>query len=390
MLDDTFQRVCAYVDLDALAYNVEQMKKNVAPETKIVGVIKTDGYGHGAIQMARVLEEIDYVWGYAVATPEEAMLLRNAGIRKPVLILGYTFPYAYPLYAEQDIRPAVFTEEMLQELSDCSAKQKKNIKVHLKVDTGMSRIGIRPDAEGLAFVKKALSTSGIEVEGIFTHFARADETEKQYAEKQYHMFLTFVTQIEQETGVRIPLVHCSNSAGIVEMPYANMNLVRAGIILYGLWPSDQVSKEIVDLKPILSLKSHVVYVKTVPAGTQISYGGTYVAEAERVIATIPVGYGDGYPRGLSNTGYVLIHGKKAPIVGRVCMDQFMVDVTDIQNVLVGDEVTLIGSDGQEKITVEELGELSGRFNYELVCDLGPRIPRVYLKNGIQVDVKKGH
>ena len=171
MLDDTFQRVCAYVDLDALAYNVEQMKKNVAPETKIVGVIKTDGYGHGAIQMARVLEEIDYVWGYAVATPEEAMLLRNAGIRKPVLILGYTFPYAYPLYAEQDIRPAVFTEEMLQELSDCSAKQKKNIKVHLKVDTGMSRIGIRPDAEGLAFVKNALSTPGIEVEGIFTHFA---------------------------------------------------------------------------------------------------------------------------------------------------------------------------------------------------------------------------
>ena len=228
------------------------------------------------------------------------------------------------------------------------------------------------------------------MEGIFTHFARADETEKQYAEKQYHMFLTFVTQIEQETGVRIPLVHCSNSAGIVEMPYANMNLVRAGIILYGLWPSDQVSKEIVDLKPILSLKSHVVYVKTVPAGTQISYGGTYVAEAERVIATIPVGYGDGYPRGLSNIGYVLIHGKKAPIVGRVCMDQFMVDVTEIENVLVGDEVTLIGSDGQEKITVEELGELSGRFNYELVCDLGPRIPRVYLKNGIQVDVKKGH
>ena len=325
-----------------------------------------------------------------MATPEEAMSLRNAGIRKPVLILGYTFPYAYPLYAEQDIRPAVFTEEMLQELSDCSAKQKKNIKVHLKVDTGMSRIGIRPDAEGLAFVKKALSTPGIEVEGIFTHFARADETEKQYAEKQYHMFGAFVTQIEQETGIRIPLVHCSNSAGIVEMPYANMNLVRAGIILYGLWPSDQVSKEIVDLKPILSLKSHVVYVKTVPAGTQISYGGTYVAETERVIATIPVGYGDGYPRGLSNIGYVLIHGKKAPIVGRVCMDQFMVDVTDIQNVLVGDEVTLIGSDGQEKITVEELGELSGRFNYELVCDLGPRIPRVYLKNGIQVDVKKGH
>lgn len=390
MLDKTFKRVCAYVDLDALAYNVEQMKKNIAPKTRIVAVIKTDGYGHGAVQMAKVLEEIAYVWGYAVATPEEAMSLRNVGIQKPILILGYSFPYAYPWYAEEDIRPAVFTEQMLQDLSSCSLKLKKDIHVHIKVDTGMTRIGIRSDEEGLAFVKKALSTPGIRVEGIFTHFARADETDKQYAEKQYALFSAFTDKIERETGVKIPLIHCSNSAGIVEMPFVNRDLVRAGIILYGLWPSDQVAKDIVDLKPMLSIKSHVVFVKTIPAGTQISYGGTYVAKTERRIATIPVGYGDGYPRGLSNIGYVLIQGKKAPIVGRVCMDQFMVDVTDLDNVRVGDEVTLLGTDGEERITAEELGDLSGRFNYELVCDLGPRVPRVYLKNGIQVATKEAH
>ena len=390
MLDETFKRVCAYVDLDALAYNVEQIKKNIAPDTKIVAVIKTDGYGHGAVQMAKVLEDVEYVWGYAVATPEEAMSLRNAGIQKPILILGYSFPYAYSWYAEKNIRPAVFTEQMLQDLSACSLKLNKDIHVHIKVDTGMSRIGIRPNEEGLAFVKKALSTPGIRVEGIFTHFARADETDKQYAEKQYALFSAFTDRIEQETGVKIPLIHCSNSAGIVEMSHVNRDLVRAGIILYGLWPSDQVAKDIVDLKPLLSIKSHVVYVKTISAGTQISYGGTYVAKTERKIATIPVGYGDGYPRGLSNIGYVLIKGKKAPIVGRVCMDQFMVDVTEFEDVRVGDEVTLLGTDGKERITAEELGNLSGRFNYELVCDLGPRVPRVYLKNGVQVAIKEAH
>lgn len=386
-MDKTYQRVCAYVDLDALRYNVEQMKNNISTTTKMVGVIKTDGYGHGAVQLAKVLSELDYFWGFAVATPEEAMELRKNDIEKPILILGYTFPYSYPLFAENEIRPAVFTDEMLQDLSEVAKEQKKDIKIHIKVDTGMSRIGIKPDEDGLAFVKRALETPGLVVEGLFTHFARADEVDKKYAEKQYKLFTDFAAEIENKLSYKVPFVHCSNSAGIVELPYANLDLVRAGITLYGLWPSDEVVKDIVDLKPLLSLKSHVAYVKEVTEGTQISYGGTYIADSTRKVATIPVGYGDGYPRGLSNKGYVLIHGQKAPILGRVCMDQFMVDVTDFAEVKVGDEVTLIGRDRDEEITMEFLGDLSGRFNYELACDLGRRIPRVYVQNGKQIAVK---
>lgn len=386
-MDETYQRVCAYIDLDALLYNVWQMKKNISPETKMVGVIKTDGYGHGAVWLAKTLSDLDYFWGFAVATPEEAMELRKNGIQKPILILGYTFPYAYTLFADNEIRPAVFTDEMLKDLSEVATKQGKEIKIHIKVDTGMSRIGIKPSEEGLAFVKRALKTPGLKVEGLFTHFARADEIDKQYAEKQYRLFTDFSSEIETKLGYKVPFVHCSNSAGIVELPYANLDLVRAGITLYGLWPSDEVVKNIVDLKPLLTLKSHVAYVKEVTEGTQISYGGTYVADTTRKVATIPVGYGDGYPRGLSNKGYVLIHGQKAPILGRVCMDQFMVDVTEFTEVKVGDEVTLIGTDQGETITMELLGDLSGRFNYELACDLGRRIPRVYLQNGKQIGVK---
>ena len=266
-------------------------------------------------------------------------------------------------------------------MSGAAERTGKAAKVHIKVDTGMSRIGITPDDTGLRFVKEAMETPGIEIEGIFTHFARADEADKTSALKQLEVFQAFIGQIESKLGLTIPVKHCSNSAGIVEMPQANMDVVRPGIILYGLRPSDEVSQEIVALRPALSLHSHIVYVKEVQPGLSVSYGGTFTAQHKMRIATIPVGYGDGYPRMLSGKGYVLIHGKKAPILGRVCMDQFMVDVTDILNVKEGDPVTLIGTDGEETITAELLGDLSGRFNYELVCDLGRRIPRVYIQDG---------
>lgn len=376
-----YQRVCAQVDLDAICYNMEQMHANLSPDTKMIGVIKTDGYGHGAVQIGRELEKMDYVFGYAVATAEEAMILRHQGLAKPILILGYTFPYCYEDLIRQEIRPTIFREDTVEELSSCARRLGKNAKVHVKVDTGMTRVGVRPDESGIAFVDKVLHTEGLELEGMFTHFARADEKDKTAALKQLAQIRAFMDRVEQELGYRIPVKHCSNSAGLIEIREADMDVVRAGITLYGLWPSAEVARDIVNLQPVLSLKSHVIYIKEVEAGVPVSYGGTYVTPGRMRVATIPVGYGDGYPRGLSGKGYVLIRGKKAPIIGRVCMDQFMVSVEEIPEAAEGDEVTLIGTDGQLRITMEELGDLSGRFNYELACNLGKRVPRVYLKHG---------
>ena len=372
------QRVYAAVDLDAVRYNMEQMHKHLSPGTKMMGVIKTDGYGHGAVPIGRELEALSDVSGYAVATAEEAFTLREAGLKKPILILGYTFPYSYEELIRRGIRPAVFRMDSVEALADCARRIGQEAHVHIKVDTGMSRVGIMPDEDGLFFVEQLIHTEGIAVEGIFTHFARADETDKGPAREQLSRFLDFVEQIEKRLGYAIPVKHCSNSAGILELPEANLNMVRAGITIYGLWPSEEVSREVISLRPVLSLKSHVVYIKEVGAGVPVSYGGTYVTERKTLIATIPVGYGDGYPRSLSGKGYVLIRGKRAPILGRVCMDQFMVDVSQIPGVSQGDEVTLIGKDKEEEITMEQLGALSGRFNYELACNLGERIPRIYL------------
>lgn len=386
-IKENYKRVYATINLDAVCYNLEQMKKNIAPGTQIIGVIKADGYGHGAVPIGRELEQLAYVSGYATATPEEALVLRKAGLHKPILILGYTFPYCYEDLIRQDIRPAVFREDMLAELSACAKRLGKKAKIHIKVDTGMTRVGIMPDEKGLAFVQKVLSYDMLEVEGIFTHFARADETDKTSAKEQLARFNHFITEIENRLHYQIPLKHCSNSAGIIEMKEANMDMVRAGIILYGLWPSEEVERDILSIQPVMELKSHIVYIKEVEAGVPISYGGTYVTEKKMRVATIPVGYGDGYPRSLSNKGYVLIRGKKAPILGRVCMDQFMVSVEDIPEAVEGDEVTLIGKDGKQCITMEELGALSGRFNYELACVLDKRIPRVYLKNNEMISTK---
>lgn len=384
---ENYQRVCAIIYLDAVCHNMEQMHHNLSDNVQMIGVIKADGYGHGAVQIGRELEKMDFVFGYAVATPEEAMILRHAGLCKPILILGYSFPYSYEDLIRYDIRPTVFREDTIEELSACAGRMGKSVKVHVKVDTGMTRLGIRPDDSGMAFVDKVLRADGIELEGMFTHFARADETDKTSAREQLKQMQDFMSRVERELNCHIPIRHCSNSAGIAELPEANMDVVRAGIMIYGLWPSEQVSQDIVRLKPVLSLKSHIVYIKEVEAGVPVSYGGTYVTPKRMRVATIPVGYGDGYPRGLSNRGYVLIRGRKAPILGRVCMDQFMVSVDEIPEAAEGDEVTLIGTDGDLEITMEEVGELSGRFNYELACDLGKRIPRVYIKNDQVTETK---
>ena len=336
-----YSRVHAEINLDAILHNLDAMHAVISENTKIMAVIKADGYGHGAVEIAEAIDALPYIWGYAVATVEEGISLRNHGIVKPILILGYVFPEQYEDMIRAAIRPTVFTREMAEELSQAADRLSMDCPIHFAVDTGMSRIGYQVTDEAADEMAQLAALPHIIVEGIFTHFARADEADKTSARGQLALFLQTISMLEHR-GIDVPIRHCSNSAGIVELPEANMDLVRAGITMYGLWPSNEVDKSRIDL---------------------------------------PVGYADGYARGLSNKGDVLIHGRRAPIRGRVCMDQFMVDVTDIPDVKCGDRVVLIGADGVEQITMEEVGGRSGRFNYEFVCDLGKRIPRVYLRSG---------
>ena len=376
-----FDRVYAGVNLDYVGENIDSIASNLKPDTGIIAVIKTDAYGHGALPIAKELEHKDVVFGYGVATAEEALQLKNNGIRKPIIIIGYSFPSAYEEMIVRDVRLTVFTPEMLEEINSIAKRLGLIARVHIKVDTGMSRIGIYPDDEGLSFVQTALGYTNIRVEGIFTHLARADEEDKKYALGQLTRFHDFVDRVKEELGFSFDIVHCLNSAGIIELNEYCDTCVRAGIIMYGMWPSDEVRRDIIALKPLLSLKSHITFIKKVPAGVQISYGGTYETDSETVVATVPVGYGDGYPRSLSNKGYVLVRGMRVPIIGRVCMDQFMIDVSLVPWVSTFDEVTLIGCDGDECITMEDLQHWSGMLNYELACLIGKRVPRVYTKNG---------
>ncbi|MEZ3505118.1 MAG: alanine racemase [Lachnospiraceae bacterium] len=375
-----YMRVCAEINLDAVAYNFKSMRENLAPGTKMIAVVKADGYGHGAVPIARMAEEYGDIWGFAAATIEEAVLLRREGIQKPILILGFLFPDAYEEAVQYDIRPTVFKLSMARQLSEEAVRQGKTVHMHIKVDTGMSRIGFKDHEESADLIKTISGLPGVEIEGLFTHFARADEKDKTNARGQLSRYLDFYRMLK-EREVEVKMCHCSNSAGIFDIRDANLDAVRAGISIYGMYPSENVNKFAVPIVPALTLRSHVVYIKDVEPGTAVSYGGTFVAERAMRIATVPVGYGDGYPRSLSNKGWVLIRGQKAPIVGRICMDQFMVDVSGILQAREGDMVTLIGSDGGREITMEDMGELSGRFNYELACDFGKRIPRRFWKNG---------
>lgn len=381
------KRVYAKINLNYIEENFINMSRQIGDDSKIICVVKADGYGHGTVPIARHLASHKSLYGFAVATFEEAMELREAGITHPILILGYTFPDCYEKLAIYNIMPTVFREDSLQLLSEAATKMGKDIKVHVKVDTGMGRIGITPDENGVAFIDQLIHTKGLVLDGIFTHLARADEAVKDSALLQNKVFSSFVKEIEHKFEIAIPYKHCANSAAIAHIPESYKELVRAGISLYGLWPSTEMPHNGLELKPALSLYSHIIYIKDVEAGYPISYGGVYVTPSKKKIATIPIGYADGYPRALSDKGYVLIRGKRAPIVGRVCMDQMMVDVTHIKDVQMDDLVTLIGTDGNETITVEELGDLSSLINYELICLLGKRVPRIYTYNGVQIGTR---
>ena len=379
-----YYRVYADIDLDAIYENVKNAKALLKKDTKMMAIVKADGYGHGAVEVARQIDEL--VDAYGVAILEEGIELRKAGFTKPILILGYTPKPLYPAMIRYDIATAVFTMEMAKEISDTAVAMHKNANIHIKLDTGMSRIGFAITKESKEIIEQIAKLPGIEIKGCFSHFARMDEKDKTKANEQFAKFTKMVNALEKD-GVDLGIRHISNSAGIMEAPEVQMDMVRNGICLYGLYPSEEVQKERLPLKPAMELKAYVSYVKTLEPGVEIGYGGTYTTTKKTRVATIPVGYADGYSRCLSGKGSVLIHGKKAPILGRVCMDQFMVDVTDIDNVCVGDRVTLFGKDGDSCITIEEISAMAHSFNYEFVCGIGKRIPRVYYRHGKVIETK---
>lgn len=376
-----YYRVQANINLDCICNNIKRARKLIADGTKIMAIIKADGYGHGAVPIAKVLE--DYVEAYGIAILEEGIELRKAGIKKPILILGYIPEQMCKELVSYDIMPVVYSYHIAKIISQEAIRQNKIVKIHIKLDTGMSRIGFSLTKDSIREIRKINGLGNIQIEGCFSHFAKADEKDKSFTYTQLKRFERFVGHLE-ELGIHISTKHISNSAGIIEFPEANKDMVRIGISTYGLYPSNEVNKERHILEPAMEIKACISFLKELEAGIGIGYGGTFITRKKTKVATIPVGYGDGYPRALSGKGRVLIHGHSAPILGRVCMDQFMVDVTGIPDVKEGDVVTLVGRDGKECITVEELADTAGSFNYEFVCDVGKRIPRVYFYGGKKV------
>lgn len=379
-----YYRVQANINLDAIYDNVANARKLLSKDTKMMAIIKADAYGHGATQVASTIDDI--VDAYGVAILEEGIELRKAGIRKPILILGFTPKPQYQDMIAYDITTAVFKRDMAEMISKAAVSMHTKAKIHIKLDTGMSRIGFALNEKSIEDIVAISKMPGILIEGCFSHFARMDEADKTKADRQFLSFCEFVNQLEK-SGVQIPVKHISNSAGIIEAPKVHLDMVRDGICVYGLYPSEEVNKKKLPLTPAMELKSTISFIKTLPEGIEIGYGGTYTTKRETVVATIPVGYADGYPRSLSNKGYVLIHGQKAPILGRVCMDQFMVDVSNIPEAKEGDTVTLFGKDGDAHISVEEIADMAYSFNYEFVCDVGKRVPRVFYRHGKIVGTK---
>ena len=368
------ERTYVKIDLNALEYNIDSISKKVNKKAKILGVIKADAYGHGAVETAKYIEnKCDF---FGVACVEEATELIEAGIKLPILVLGYVSPDEFSITVKYDIRVPVFSYESAKALSDEAVRQNKTADFHFAIDTGMSRIGFQVDEESADICKEICKLPNINAEGLFSHFATADETDLSKTYEQQNKFKTFIEMLRQR-GIEIPIKHLNNSAGIMHFDDC-FDMVRAGIILYGLYPSHEIDENLLDVKPVMEWKTYVSHIKTLEAGREISYGGTFKVEKPIVVATIPVGYADGMKRDLSGKGRVLIHGQYAPILGRICMDQFMVDVSHIKEAAIGDTVTIFGKDGEKNIPVEEIAEKSHSFNYEFVCSITNRVPRKYL------------
>ncbi|MBE6944059.1 MAG: alanine racemase [Ruminococcaceae bacterium] len=363
------------VDLDAICHNLQVVKSRTG--AAICGVVKADAYGHGAVAVAKAIAP--YCRFFGVSCPEEALELQKAGITVPILILSHTDRGSYPVLVEKGIRPAIFTWEDAVALSQEAQRQNVMAPFHFAVDTGMHRIGFPANEESVTLCKKIAALPYLQAEGIFSHFATADERELSKTNRQKALFDGFCDKLEK-AGVSVEYRHINNSAAALRLP-THGDMVRAGIVLYGYSPSEEMMDAVADIRPALSWYSKISYIKRVEAGCEISYGGTFTTTRPTLVATLPVGYGHGYPRSLSNRFYVLIRGKRAPILGRVCMDQMMVDVTDIPGVTEEDLAVLVGTSGDETITVEEIAQAAGSFHYEFLCNIARRVPRRYYQNG---------
>lgn len=372
-LKNSYHRSFAYIDLEAIEHNFDELKRLISPSVKVLSIVKADAYGHGSAEVAKHLEaKTDF---FAVSSVDEGIELRKANIKKPILILSYTSPYEYDELLENDIRAAIYSVEDAKKLSELAREKGKKAIIHIALDTGMGRIGFNVSEEAADKVKEIAELPAIQVEGLFSHYSTADMKDKAEVHKQTELFDSFISMLESR-GVNIPIKHICNSAGTIELSN-HYDMVRLGVALYGLFPSDEVDKSKLKLKRAMQVISHVIHVKMVEKGTAIGYGRIYTAPEQRKIATVCIGYADGYNRDFTNKGCVLINGKKAPVVGKVCMDQIMVDVTEIEDVKVGDEAVVLGKSGKEEIIAEELGAMVSSFGYEVICNFMPRVTRVY-------------
>jgi len=380
MIHDSYRDTWAEVSLNAIKENVIAFKNHIGKDTKLMAVVKADGYGHGAVQVAKeaIASGADYL---AVALLDEAIELRQAGIDFPILVLGYTQPDGIPIAIEQAITLTIFTEESAQSTKLEAERRQKTARVHLKIDSGMNRIGVRTKEEALQIIE-ALTSDYVWLEGAFTHFADADNLDPIYTEKQFHQFKQIVSFLRMRRNISI--IHCCNTAATIAYPDMHLDMVRVGIGLYGLYPEAHL-KKMIHLTQAMSLKTKPVYIKSVDADTAISYGLTFTTTKESIIATIPIGYADGFSRLLSNQGDVTVHGKRAPIVGRICMDQSMVDITEVGNISIDDVITIFGEPADGFIAMEEVANLMGTIHYETACLIGKRVPRVYVRNGKTIE-----
>ncbi len=367
----------ATVNLSNLKHNISRIKELVSDEVSFMLVVKANAYGLGAVEISKYAENIDFVSYFGVATSEEAEILRRNGIKKPILILGYGLNRGYEEILDKDVSFCIFDYESALELSNTAKKKNVVAKVHIKIDTGMSRIGFFNNREDLDIIEKICRLKNIEARGIFTHFADADNEDRGYTLKQLGEFNSCIDELKRR-GISFKIKHCSNSAGILQYPEANFNMVRSGCMAYGLIPSPVLKDKMKDFKPVMSLEGTVVSVKELKEDRPVSYGGSFTAKKGSRIATVAIGYADGYPRALSNKSYVLFKGKRCRVIGNVCMDQLLVDVSGIDDIRPKDSVILIGESGNERITMEELSYLSNMINYELICGIGDRVHREYV------------